>query len=789
MDVCTKSFTVVRPGGAGTTAAPTCVRLPLHVPEESGQTGSAEPTPRRAGVLAWTAVATAVAGFAACLALWQTGGAGLDIPWAPTLGLRLDLRLDGLGALYGLLATGIGAAVFAYGAGYLPLHLEHEGRSRREGRRFWAWMVLFMAAMVGLACARDLILLFLFFDLTAVASYFLIGFDREKREARGAALMALLVTGVSAVCMLIGAVLLYSEYGSFSLTELFERAEAGPTTAAAGALIAVAALGKSAQVPLHFWLPRAMAAPTPVSAYLHSAAMVAAGVLVLGRVHPLLAQSDVVLDGLLIVGLASIVVGGALALAQDDLKQILAHSTISQYGYVVALYGIGGAKAAGAAALYVVTHAIAKSALFMTAGAVTTATGESRLSQLGGLGRQMPTLAVASGLAAATLAALPLTLGFFKDELFFAAALDAHPAVQVMAVLAAALTFAYIGRFWLGLFTGALGTPAHGVPALLVAPVVALAGVALAGGVVVDPFAQLAQDAAAVTHAGAVQVSPAYHLDARAENLMALAAWALGALALLFPVARTRIVHVVGRAGDVMGPRRVYGLALRGLNRFSDYVHDAEVRDLRRSLAAVFVPGGMLVAAAFLTTPTSGSYDVGDLAAGDVPIVVLLGLVVAAALTAARDAGRLRPVLALSVLGFALAAVYAMVGAPDVALVAVVVETVITLVFVGVFSRLPRSEARGTPHSRRRSHPRRNLAAGVVAGVAAFVTIWAALSRPTVASSDAAEQVQATPDAHGGDVVTVILADFRGLDTMVEITVLATAVIGVASLLRHGRGW
>ena len=168
-----------------------------------------------------------------------------------------------------------------------------------------------MVSMVGLACARDLILLFVFFDLTAVASYFLIGFDRDQREARGAALMALLVTGISAVALLLGAVLLYDAYGTFSLPELFERARGDTTTTIACALIAVAALAKSAQVPLHFWLPRAMAAPTPVSAYLHSAAMVAAGVLVLGRVHPLLALDQTVLDGLLVVGLVSIVVGGA----------------------------------------------------------------------------------------------------------------------------------------------------------------------------------------------------------------------------------------------------------------------------------------------------------------------------------------------------------------------------------------------------------------------------------------------------------------------------------------------
>jgi multicomponent Na+:H+ antiporter subunit A len=263
--------------------------------------------------LAGSAAAVALAGFLVCVSGWMHGGGALDVAWAPTLDLRLEFAFDGLGALYALLATGIGACVFAYGGGYLPWHLRHQRREQSEGRRFWAWMVLFMVSMVALACALDLVLLFLCFDLTAVASYFLIGFDRQAREARGAALMALLVTGVSAVALLVGAVLLYDEYGTFSVPELFQRASATTTTVTAASLIAVAALAKSAQVPLHFWLPRAMAAPTPVSAYLHSAAMVAAGVLVLGRVHPLLALSDGLLDALLVAGLVSIAIGGVLA--------------------------------------------------------------------------------------------------------------------------------------------------------------------------------------------------------------------------------------------------------------------------------------------------------------------------------------------------------------------------------------------------------------------------------------------------------------------------------------------
>jgi multicomponent Na+:H+ antiporter subunit A len=281
-----------------------------------------------------------------------------------------------------------------------------------------------------------------------------------------------------------------------------------------------------------------------------------------------------------------------------------------------------------------------------------------------------------------------------------------------------------------------------------------------------------------------VDVSPAYHLDARAENVMALAAWALGAALLLLSGLRTAVAGATARAGDRFGPRHWYGATLRQLNAVSDRLHDAEVRDLRNSIAAVLVPTGVLVALGFAFTPTRGSFSVGTVETGDLPIIVLLVLCVAATFTVVRDPGRLRPVLALSVLGFALAAVYAVAGAPDVALVAVLVETIFTLVFVGVFSRLPQPR-----RPRPRSRGRRNVLAGIVAGVASFAVIWSTLSRTSPAAGDAAAQIVRTDDAHGGDVVTVILADFRGLDTMVEITVLAVAVVGVASLLRRGRTW
>ncbi|MGI9254288.1 MAG: proton-conducting transporter membrane subunit, partial [Thermomicrobiales bacterium] len=278
----------------------------------------------RARLAAWAAVGGAAVAF--LLALRALGGMGREIrlPWAPSWGIEATLRFDGLAALYSLLATGIGLTVLIYASAYMPIHLHHEHKDEREGVRFWVLMTAFMAAMVWLATAQDLLLLFVAWDVTAVASYFLIGFDSEKPAARRAALMALFVTGVSAIGILIGAAMLWTRYGTVEIGLLAGLIQPGPATTAALALIAVGALAKSAQVPFHFWLPRAMAAPTPVSSYLHSAAMVAAGVYLLARVYPLLAAAPEVREALVVIGFLSMAVGGLLALGADEFKRLLA---------------------------------------------------------------------------------------------------------------------------------------------------------------------------------------------------------------------------------------------------------------------------------------------------------------------------------------------------------------------------------------------------------------------------------------------------------------------------------
>ena len=730
------------------------------------------------------AAAVAALTFVGVLVVWLSGGAEVDVPWAPTLDLRLAFALDGLGALYALLASGVGAVVFAYSIRYLPLHLRHMQRPVRDGRSFYALLVVFMASMIGLATAQDLIVIFFCFDLTAVCSYFLIGFERSEAEARWAALMAFVVTGVTAVLLLLAAVILYAQYGTFSVPELASRVQPGAGLTVAGILIAVAALAKSAQVPFHFWLRRAMVAPTPISAYLHSAAMVAAGVLVLGRLYPLLAPTDALLDALVVMGFASALFGGALAIAEDRLKPILAYSTVSQYGYVVAMYGLGGAAGATAAALYVLMHALAKSALFLIAGSVTEATGgEDSLRRLGGLWRSMPILAAAGFVAVATVAALPLTLGFFADELFFKAALARGPVPTVLALAVAALTFTYMFRFWSRVFLGTRNTEATPLAPGLVLPPVVLAIVLLVGGVAVGPFEQLAEAAGAASIGAPAPVSAAYHLDPRATNLLALAAFLLGGVGLWLEPRLRGAASAFTALGDRIGPERIYTTGLRGLNRLSDRIHDIEVRDLRTRVAAVILPGAGLVLLGALITPTGVGFRVGSVSPDDLGLVAGLLAVGAAAVATTRPKEHLPLALTLSAAGFSLAAVYALLGAPDVALVAVLVEITLSLVFVATLRRLPQGVLhREAGLALSRGRRARDTFVGAAAGLSAFFVVWSIASAPEPRRPVAPELIARTDDAHAKDVVTAILADFRALDTLGEITVLAIALVALVTL-------
>ncbi|MGD9710544.1 MAG: hydrogen gas-evolving membrane-bound hydrogenase subunit E [Thermomicrobiales bacterium] len=744
----------------------------------------------RARWAAPVAVVTTALAFAAAIWSWHRPGASIDQDWAPTWGLRIHFEDDGLAALYALMATGIGLAVVLYATRYIPIHLHHQHRAEEDQTRFYAFLLLFMGAMVGMVHAQDLFLIFVFWDLTAIASYFLIGYDHQRREARVSALMALQITGISAIGFLVGSLMLGERYGTLQLPELIQQVEPGGHLTWAAGLMIVAALAKSAQVPLHFWLPRAMAAPTPVSAYLHSAAMVAAGVFLIGRIYPLVAPSETLLDVLKIIGASSILVGGVLALSRDNLKQLLAFSTISQYGYVVLMFGIGGTYGVGAASFYVLAHGICKCALFLTAGAVSEATGAHELSHLGGLWRNYPLLAIASGLSAAALAGLPLTVGWFKDELFFKAAIEHSTAMQGMAMVAAGLTFAYMGRFWLGIFAGSKRGRSRVISRWLVAPVVGLAAVAVAAGIFPDPFVRLAGSAATATMQAPVSVHVAYEVNTEAK--MAAIVFTAGTVLVLTSRVWRQIPATVALLGATFGPDRIYTQFINKLNQFSDRVHWIEVRDLRSRVAAVLLPAAILLAFVMLTVNVFDVFEVGSVRWSDGSIVLMLVVIALAAITAAAPRNHFSMVLALSGVGYGLAVVYSLLRAPDVALVAVLIETILSLLIFGFLVLLPRDvdpaevvpvddPEKNTPDD----HPLRDALLAISAGLFALIVTWGVLSRPAALQSVIADHIALTPEAHGGDVVTVILADFRGFDTAGEITVIGVAFLGAATLLRR----
>ncbi|MGN6485130.1 MAG: hydrogen gas-evolving membrane-bound hydrogenase subunit E [Thermomicrobiales bacterium] len=734
------------------------------------------------------AIATTALAFLAVLWAYTQPDATFDHEWVPTLGYRFTLTLDGLAREYALLATGIGLAVVIYASVYIPLHLHHPHRSETELPRFFGFLLLFMAAMVGLVMAQDMILIFIFWDLTAIASFYLIGYDRDDPESRNSAMMALLVTGITAIFVLIGLLILRRETGTFSLPEIIARPGTSDAMGLGIALICLGAIAKSAQVPFHFWLPKAMAAPTPVSAYLHSAAMVAAGVFLIGRFEPLVDRYAWLTQALLVVGAASMVIGGVLALTRDVLKQVLAYSTISQYGYIVAMYGLGGHYGFAGVSLYVLAHALAKSALFLTAGSVTESTGAKKLSEVGGLFRSQPVLAIASAASAAGMIGLPATLGFFKDELFFAAGSARGVGYAVLTVAGAALTFTYISRFWISIFLGEPKGEAKPLPARLLWPVGVLGFITIVGGIWTVPFTEIAQQAASVIANRTEEVHVAYHLDTRAENIMAVSAWVAGITLLLTRRFWWEPARAFARHGERIGPERIYRATLAGIERLSDALHRFEVRDLRSRVATIFFPAGVLVGLAVIVTPNSDAFEIGAIHRGDIPLITIIAATVLSGLAVTIPRDHLRLAITLSCVGFSLCVIYAFMGAPDVALVAVLVETLFSLIFLGMLLLMPRRILRyeSQPRSKGR-HMRRDVVLASIAGAMAFLVAWGALSRTSENTEMIDTQAALTPLAHGKAVVTVVLADFRGFDTMGEITVIAITLLGILSLIRSGR--
>ena len=744
---------------------------------------------------AWGLVAVIAALFAGFVAAARPVAAGeaatFAVPWLPQLGVTFALRLDGLAALFALLVTGIGALVLVYSIGYL-------GHGPRLGR-FLGLLTLFLAAMLGLVLADDLITLFVCWELTSVSSFFLIAFDDTSRVARAKARLALLLTAAGGLLLMVGLLLLAGAAadvgaappGASTLVSTLTAADvrAHPHYPAIVVLVALGAFTKSAQVPFHVWLPGAMVAPTPVSAYLHSATMVKAGIYLLARLHPALGDTALWTGLLVPVGATTLAVGAVLAVVQRDLKATLAYATIAVLGALTMLLGIGGDLAIEAFVVLLVAHAAYKAALFLVAGNVDHHAGTRDPFAGLRLARTLPVTAAAAALAAASMAGVVPLLGFAAKEMLYAAALATGSVVLGTAVvtagacLVAAAAIAGIAPFFRGRPTGAarheVGATMVVGPALLA---VAGAVLALAPAALLDPIAGAAATAIAGHPAPLALVL--WHGTAGFHGVvLGFGVLSVGAGAALY-LAVARRPAGAGWLRDhaaALSPERAFAAIAAAAVALSDGLTRALQSGRLHRYLAITVGFAMLVAGVPL---------VADLVRAPAPLAVgvrwyeavLLALAAAGAVTAAWSRHRLAAVAALGATGLSIAMLFALLSAPDLAITQLTVETLMVIVLVIVFRRLP-ARAPGTPA------PRRIAAALLATGAGALLAaLLLAATATTGYPPDTSRYFAEQAEAHAADnVVNAILVNFRALDTLGEICVVAIAGLGVVALLRGRR--
>lgn len=704
----------------------------------------------------------------------------VSYPWVPALGVSLSFYLDGLSLLFSLLICGIGALVAVYAGSYLHGH-PHLGR-------FYLYLLTFMASMLGLVLADSVLTMFVFWELTGLASFLLIGFEHERETARTAALQALLVTTAGGLALLAGLLLLAQAGGSPQFSVLLQSGrslQGHPLYLPILLLVLVGAFTKSAQFPFHFWLPGAMEAPTPVSAYLHSATMVKAGVYLLARVSLILGGSEAWHYLVAGAGTATMLLGALVALWQTDLKQLLAYSTVSTLGALVLLLGLDTVLSVKAATLFLLAHALYKGALFLVAGAVDHETGTRDVTRLGGLARAMPVTAVAAGLAALSMAGLPPMLGFINKELLYEAKLQAPRAalwVTGAGVLANVLLVAVAGTVGLAPFLRRRADlpkkPHEPPPAMLLGPVV-LAGMSLLCGLFPETVANSLLSAA-VSAVRAEPTTVELKLWHGVNPVFALSVLTLAAGAVLF--ATRDVLRHAGALGDAVGrfgPQRWYEGLLAGLNGLAR----AQTRLLQHGylrlylMTVVLTTVGLVGSALFLGGGRVG--PVGTLVDVRFHEWIIAALILLGALMAVLTSSRLAAAAALSVIGYGVALIYMLFSAPDLAMTQFAVETLTVILFVLVVYRLPRFAAL----SSRRTRVRDALIA-LSAGGLMTALVLAATAVPRELHLAAFFAQNSWLLAKGRNVVNVILVDFRALDTLGEITVLSVAAIGVYALLR-----
>lgn len=725
------------------------------------------------------------AGFLSLIPEISEGGVPTaSFDWVPSLGVSLSFRVDGLSLMMALLILGIGGFIVPYAKGYLDGH--------PQLNRFMGYLLFFMGSMLGVVIADNLILLFIFWEMTSISSYLLIGFKHESDESRRNALQALLVTGIGGLALLAGLILIGLESGNWTLTEVLADSKKGlgglPSFELIAVLLFLGAFTKSAQFPFHFWLPNAMAAPTPVSAYLHSATMVKAGVYLLARFSPPMAGEPLWHDTLTWIGAITMLVGAGLGLLQKDLKKILAYTTLSVLGILTFFIGLGSKKMMLAAILFLIGHALYKATLFMVAGSIDHSTGTRNVNQLRGLRKIMPWSAGAGLLAAFSMAGLPPFFGFLGKEYSYKGLLDIGSGMIIFLIIAMIANIVLMGlAFTAGLhpFWGNKSEAsypkehAHEVSIWMLAGPIVLSVCGFLFGL----LPHLIQEPIIGPAVASLIGKPYDHLELslwHGFNLpLLLSGITISAGIFLYVIRKPIWSTIFSKEINWFGPEKIYFLVMDGILSLAKAVtlllQGGKLRNYMFLTVGSII--GFVAIELFLTQEFMGSLTFENVSVHEASLVLVMAI---AAVVSVVSKTRITTIIALGVVGFGVALLFAFFSAPDLAITQVLVETLVVVLFMFVIYRLP---------------PFRNISPNAVKvvdalfclGVGAVVTSLVLSAQeiqmqPSISDSFAQSSYM---EAHGKNVVNVILVDFRALDTFGEITVIGIAALGVIALIQR----
>ena len=758
------------------------------------------PTHARTAAAGWAALVSlaALVWVALLFPTLQTGQVlHEEYRWIPSAGINFSVRMDGFAWMFAMLVTGIGLLVALYARYYMS--------KNDPVPRFFSFFLAFMGAMLGVVLSGNVVQLVFFWELTSLFSFMLIGYWYHRKDARRGARMALTVTGAGGLAMLAGMLMLGHIAGSYQLDVILgagERIRAHPLYTPMLVLVLLGAFTKSAQFPFHFWLPRAMAAPTPVSAYLHSATMVKAGVFLLARLWPALSGTEQwfwLVGG---AGVVTLVLGAYFAMFQNDLKGLLAYSTISHLGLITLLLGLNRDLAAVAAVFHIMNHATFKASLFMAAGIIDHETGTRDMRRLSGLWKAMPITGTLAFVASAAMAGVPLMNGFLSKEMFFAETVDLSSTplldygLPVAATLAGIFAVVYSLRFSVGVF---LGPPARHLPLephepvrWMRVPIEILVLLCIVVGIFPQWSIGPALDVAARPVVGGAMPPFSLAIWHGFNKPLVMSLIALGGGIALYLLLRRGVVAGRFKHAPLLGlnGQRLFESTLYGLDRASRWAlavlstYRLQPQMLLMVLAAIVFASVALWA---------GGISWGDRprVPGNLEFALLWVLGCVAALAAANQAKfhRLAALILLGAVGLAVSLTFLWFSAPDLALTQLAVEVVTTVLFLLGLRWLPKRRPEEAEHLglRVRARRARDFVVSLVAGGGMAVLAYAMMTRPAPQSISPFFIDRSLPEGGGTNVVNVMLVDFRAFDTMGEITVLGIVGLTVYALLRRFR--